>query len=90
MAFFLFYRFGRDGAGKTADVPVTLYRENVKKMISPVNKVLGIFSKKYFEVSYSECTYLAKNQTIENFNLSDDIVISILNNGNAEEKEIEE
>lgn len=64
--------------GKTVDMPVTLYREDVRKMIRPVNKVLGIFVKRYNEVPYSKCTYLAKGHCIDEFNSLDNIVISIV------------
>lgn len=50
--------------GKSVDYPVTLYNGDVRKMISPVCKVLAIFSKAYNDEKYSECTYLAKGQQI--------------------------
>lgn len=64
--------------GKIADIPVTLYREDVRKMIQPVNKVLGIFVKRYNENAYSKCTYLAKGHYIDEFILSEEVVIDIL------------
>ena len=63
--------------GKTLDMPVTLYREDVRKMIRPVNKVLGIFVKHYNEVPYSKCTYLAKGHYIDEFKSLGNIVIRI-------------
>lgn len=56
--------------GKTVDLPVTLYREDVRKMIRPVNKVLGIFAKCYNEKEYSQCTYLAKGHCMDEIKLS--------------------
>lgn len=53
--------------GKTTDIPVTLYKENVKMLVSPAYKVLAIFSKKYNENKYTSCTYLSKGQKIEEF-----------------------
>lgn len=50
--------------GKTVDYPVTLYNGGVRKMISPVCKVLAIFSKAYNDEKYTECTYLSKGQQI--------------------------
>ena len=50
---------------KTVDIPVSLYKENVKKLVSPVYKVLGIFSRKYYEEEFSTCTYLGKGQSVE-------------------------
>lgn len=53
--------------GKNVDYPVTLYNEDVKKLSHPTCKVLAIFSKRYNETSYENCTYLAKGREIENF-----------------------
>lgn len=50
--------------GKTVDYPVTLYNGDVRRMISPVCKVLAILSKAYNEEKYNECTYLSKGQQI--------------------------
>ena len=51
--------------GKTTDIPVTLYKENVKMLVSPVYKVLAIFSKEYNEDQFMSCTYLSKEQKAE-------------------------
>ena len=51
----------------SVDIPVTLYKESVKKLVSPAYKVLAIFSKKYNEKGFTTCTYLSKNQKIEEF-----------------------
>ena len=55
--------------GKTVDYPVTLYNGDVRKMISPVCKVLAIFSKAYNDEKYTECTYLSKGQQIDKLKL---------------------
>lgn len=55
--------------GKTVDYPVTLYNGDVRKMISPVCKVLAIFSKVYNDEKYNECTYLSKGQQIDKLKL---------------------
>ena len=55
--------------GKTVDYPVTLYNGSVRKMISPVCKVLAIFSKAYNDEKYTECTYLSKGQQIDKLKL---------------------
>lgn len=52
--------------GKNADFPVTLYKEDVRKLSQPTNKVLAIFVKDYKKHSYTECTYLSRGQKIEN------------------------
>ena len=46
--------------GKAADVPVTLYHEDVRKLSHPTCKVLEIWSKQYNETEYKQCTYSAK------------------------------
>lgn len=51
--------------GKTADVPVTLYREDIKKLSHPTCKVLAIFNKEYNMEYYNMCTYLSKGYTID-------------------------
>lgn len=56
-------------SGKSVDMPVTLYKENIKKLSRPVHKVLTIFVKRYNEDIYNECTYLAKGQKIEEMQL---------------------
>lgn len=56
--------------GKTVDYPVTLYNGDVRKMISPVCKVLAIFSKAYNDEKYTECTYLSKGQQIGKLKLT--------------------
>ena len=55
--------------GKTVDYPVTLYNGDVRKMISPVCKVLAIFSKAYNDEKYTECTYLSKGQHVDKLKL---------------------
>jgi len=46
--------------GTGADYPVTLYREDVRKLTHPTNRVLAIFKKEYNQKKYSGYTYLAK------------------------------
>ena len=50
--------------GKRADYPVTLYREDIRKLSHPTNKVLAIFVKNYNQERYNQCTYLSKGQEI--------------------------
>ena len=59
--------------GKKMDFPVTLYKEDVRSLIKPTNKVLAIFSKKYREYNYAECTYLSKGQEISKLPISEEI-----------------
>jgi len=59
--------------GKKADMPVTLYNENVKTLSRPVYKVLAIFAKDYNESAYKTCTYLSKGQELEKLRLPDEV-----------------
>lgn len=59
--------------GKKMDFPVTLYKEDVRSLTKPTNKVLAIFSKKYQEYNYTECTYLSKGQEINKLPVSEEI-----------------
>lgn len=53
--------------GKSVDIPVTLYNENIKTLSNPTCKVLAIFSKRYDAKNYDRCTYLSKGYEIGNF-----------------------
>ncbi|MBQ8278232.1 MAG: hypothetical protein IJZ23_00145 [Roseburia sp.] len=59
--------------GKKADMPVTLYNENVKTLSRPVYKVLAIFAKEYNESMYRTCTYLVKEQELEKLRLPEKV-----------------
>lgn len=59
--------------GKKTDFPVTLYKEDVRKLSQPTNKVLAIFSKHYKDQYYDNCTYLAKNESIQKLRVSDEV-----------------
>ena len=49
-----------------ADIfPVTLYKEDVRKLSQPTNKVLAIFVKDYKKHRYTECAYLSKGQKLD-------------------------
>ena len=62
-------------SGKTVDMPVTLYKENVKKLIKPVYKVLVIFKKPYNQQPYTECTYCSKGINLSELSLSDKVEV---------------
>lgn len=51
--------------GKNIDYPVTLYKEDIRVLSSPTNRVLGIFVKHISQTKYTECTYLSKKHDIE-------------------------
>lgn len=59
--------------GKKTDFPVTLYKEDIRKLSQPTNKVLAIFSKHYKDRRYDNCTYLANNQSIHELGVSDEV-----------------
>lgn len=59
--------------GKKIDFPVTLYKEDVRKLSQPTNKVLAIFVKDYWQMNYTECTYLSKGQQIHKLSLSEEV-----------------
>lgn len=64
--------------GKTVDMPVTLYNENVKKLIKPVCKVLAIFKKSYFLEYYSVPTYISKGLDVSSLTREYPIEPSVL------------
>ena len=59
--------------GKRVDFPVTLYKEDVRKLSQPTNKVLAIFIKNYNQKNYKQYTYLSKGQEINKLLLEEDI-----------------
>lgn len=59
--------------GKNVDFPVTLYREDVRKLSQPTNRVLAIFVKEYKEQRYNKCTYLSEGQKIHKLPVEEDI-----------------
>lgn len=59
--------------GKRNDFPVTLYKEDIKKLSHPTNKVLAIFSKMYQEHNYTKCTYLSKGLKVSELQISKEI-----------------
>ena len=59
--------------GEKVDFPVTLYREDIRKLSQPTNKVLAIFVKDSNKQDYAECTYLSKGQEISKLPISEEI-----------------
>lgn len=59
--------------GKKVDFPVTLYKEDVRKLSQPTNKVLAIFVRDYRLKNYAECTHLSKGQEIDKLPISKEI-----------------
>lgn len=58
--------------GKRVDFPVTLYKEDVRILSHPTNKVLAIFVKDYQQSVYNECTYLSKGQEISKLPITEE------------------
>ena len=52
-------------AGRAADIPVTLYYEDVRKLSNPTCKVLEIWCKRFDETEYKLCTYSSKGSKKE-------------------------
>ena len=69
--------------GKKVDFPVTLYKEDVRKLSQPTNKVLAIFVKDYKQKFYTECTYISKGQEISKLPISEEMktLIQVENDG---------
>ena len=63
--------------GKKMDFPVTLYKEDVRKLSQPTNKVLAIFVRDYKQQNYTECTYLSKGQEIDKLSIAEEIKVLI-------------
>lgn len=59
---------------RKTDIPVSLYKEDVRKLIAPKNKVLLIMKKKYNEEKYSEKTFISKKFDIKQLNICNDLV----------------
>jgi len=58
--------------GKEVDYPVTLYKEDVRKLSSPSNRVLAILVKDYKQSKYNSCVHLSKGQHLNKLlNLND-------------------
>lgn len=59
--------------GRNADYPVTLYKEDIRKLSYPTCKILAIFRKEYSESYYSTCTYLSKGQELHKLHLPEEL-----------------
>lgn len=51
--------------GKSTDIPVSLYNEDIRKLTQPTCKVLLIQRKLYNEKTYQHITYLAKDYELK-------------------------
>ena len=59
--------------GKNVDFPVTLYKEDVRILSQPTNKVLAIFARNYDQEYYTKCIYLSKGQEIGKLPINADV-----------------
>jgi len=64
-------------AGKNTDFPVTLYKEDIRRLTHPSNKVLAILSKRHDEKIFSYCTYLSKGQELGRLQLPEEVRKSV-------------
>lgn len=62
----------RYGAG--VDIPVTLYRGDVRKLTNPTNKVLAIFRRIYSEQTYDTTTYISKGLDVSKLEIPEELV----------------
>ena len=67
--------------GKYTDYPVTLYREDIRHLSQPTNKVHAIFVKNFKEDFYSKCAYLSKGQEINSLLIAENIRKLIIKDG---------
>ena len=65
--------------GKTVDYPVSLYREDIRKLSKPTNKVLAVFKKKFNDTDYIDCIYVDENQDLSKMPLPSNVIIEITN-----------
>ena len=56
------------------DIPVTLFRGDVRKVTNPTNKVLAIFRRSYPEYVYNVKTYVSKGININELNIPKGLV----------------
>ena len=74
--------------GKTADIPVTLYCEDIRKLSYPTCKVLAIFSKEYNMEKYNSCTYLSKGYSVEKLPETVKVKLNNIENENTENRDM--
>ena len=56
--------------GRGIDIPVSLYRGDVRKLTNPTHKVLAIFSRQFPENTYRKATFVAKGVDINGLKVS--------------------
>jgi len=64
-------------SGSKTDFPVTLYREDIRKLAHPTNKVLAIFVKDFHQSLYTKHIYLSKGYNINKLPISNDVKMLI-------------
>ena len=64
-------------SGSKTDFPVTLYREDIRKLTHPTNKVLAIFVKDFHQSLYTKHIYLSKGYGINKLPISNDVKMLI-------------
>lgn len=72
-------------SGEPSDIPVSLYNEDVRTLTNPTHKVIAIFYKDFKDAKYTHCSFIAKDQTLENLHIPKD-VIDLIDVKNKKEK----
>lgn len=70
--------------GKNIDMPVTLFNEDIRKLVKPVCKVIAIFKKVYDEEKYIECTYHTKDIDFTKVTFPENVNIDSIKSENDE------
>ena len=70
--------------GKNVDMPVTLFNEDIRKLVKPVCKVIAIFKKVYDEEKYIECTYHTKDIDFTKVKFPENVNIDSIKSENDE------
>ena len=60
--------------GPGLDIPVTLFRGDIRKMTSPTNKVIAIFRRAYPNQIYDTATYVSQGINIRELDIQDGLV----------------
>lgn len=61
--------------GKTVDCPVSLYREDIRKLSRPTNKVQAVFKKRFNDKIYTDCIYVDGNKDLSKLPLPSNVII---------------
>lgn len=57
------------------DIPVSLYKGDIRELTNPTNKVLAIFTRLFSEENYNNIAYLSKGISLSDIEIPDCVVI---------------